>query len=284
MDTIEMLWNDFKAAVEILPKPYFEYTITERMNNFCAAREAGDEVMENAWFSSVMLNYKPMIIKLYKQHHLALKLELIDFIDWFQGAIMQAAENKSWQDASKNCNAGTVITQIVNTRYLAAAYYESNLAINKANFATISLDATLDRDTEDTRLDLLESNFENPADQYNNAVAIIQKLLNKNKIIEAIIVETIVFNDCMKVESKTVKETDEDGNIKKYKNISSSFWPYRVVQVLSNLPENYTDYFTNKFSVDKKKFEVGLQKIRTTPNPKLYEFLEYTQHYLRATL
>ena len=26
MDTIEMLWNDFKAAVEILPKPYLEYT------------------------------------------------------------------------------------------------------------------------------------------------------------------------------------------------------------------------------------------------------------------
>lgn len=284
MDTIEMLWNDFKAAVEILPKPYLEYTITERMDNLCKAREAGDEVMENAWFSSVMLNYKPMIMKLYKQHHLALKLELIDFIDWFQGAIMQAVENKSWQDNSKNCNAGTVITQIVNTRYLAAAYYESNLAIHKANFATVSLDATLDSETEDTRLDLLESNFENPADQYNSVVAIIQKLLNENRIIEAIIVETIAFNDCMKVESKTVKETDDEGNLKKYKSISSSFWPYRVVQILSNLPANYADYFTNKFSVDKKKFEVSLQKIRTTSNPKLYDFLEGTQNYLRATL
>ena len=284
MDTIEMLWNDFKAAVEILPKPYLEYTITERMDNLCKARDAGDEIMENAWFSSVMLNYKPMIVKLYKQHHHALKLELIDFIDWFQGAIMQAAENKSWQDNSKNCNAGTVITQIVNTRYLAAAYYESNLAINKANFATISLDATLDQDTDDTRLDLLESNFENPADQYNNVVAIIQKLLNKNKIIEAIIVETIAFNDCMKVESKTVKEVEEDGSVKKYKSISSSFWPYRVVQILSNLPENYADYFTDKFKVDRSKFEVGLNKIRTSPNPMLYDFLECTQHYLRATL
>ena len=284
MDTIELLWKNLETSASFLPKPYQEYTITERMDNFCEARDNGDSLMEESWFAAVLLNYRLMIVKLCKQHAKTLKLEMADFIDWFQCAILQAADNRSWQQDEKNFNAGTVITQIVNTRFLAAAYYESNLDINKANFATISLDAPLDSDTDDTRLDLLESNFAAPVDQYGKAAGIIQDLINENKIIEAIITETIAYHDCLKVNSKMVKEVGEDGTIKRYKDVSSSFWPYRVVQILSNLPENYEDYFTNKFTVDKTKFKVGLHKIRTSSNPKLYKFLESTQDYLRATL
>lgn len=284
MDTLEMLWNDLKSAVSFLPKPYTEYTITERMDNLCAARDAGDELMENAWFSAVLLNYKPMAVKLYKQHGSPLKLDLSDIVSWFTGAIMQAVENRSWQKKEKNCNAGTVITQIVNTRYLAAAYYESNLAIHKANFATVSLDAPLDPDSDDTRADLLASDLATPSEQYSNANCIIQDLIDDNKIVEAIIAETIAFNDCMKVTSKNVKETDADGNVKKYKRISSEFWPYRVVQILSNLPENYEEYFIDRYNIDQTKLKVGLERIRTSPNPKLYKFLESTQECLRSII
>ena len=284
MDTLEMLWDDLKTAVSFLPKPYTEYTITERMDNLCAAIDADDELMKNAWFSSVLLNYKPMAVKLYKQHGGPLKLDLSDIISWFTGAIMQAAENRSWQKKEKNCNAGTVITQIVNTRYLAAAYYESNLAIHKANFATVSLDAPLDADSDDTRMDLLASDYPTPAEHYSDANCIIQELIDNNKIIEAIIAETIAFNDCIKVSSKTVKETDSEGNVKKYKRISSEFWPYRVVQILSNLPANYEEYFTDRYNIDETKLKVGLERIRTSPNPKLYKFLESTKECLRSVI
>ena len=276
--------NDLKNAAKSLEKSWEEYTVTELANMLCEATDNNDEVLTNAAFSGLMLHYQPMIVKMYQKHGHVLKLEIGDIASWFSGAIMQACDvkNRTWQKKEKNCNAGTVITQILNTRYVAMAYYESNLDIHKANFATASLDAPVDAESDDTRVDLLSSSLEGPSEQFNNAYGVIQELLDKNKIIEAIIAETIAYNDCYKVNSKVIKKISEDGTVKKYKNISTQFWPYKVVQILSNLPENYEDYFIDKFHVNKDIFKSGLDKIRTSKNPKLYNYLEATTEYLKA--
>jgi len=278
--------EDLKQAASFLEKSWKEYTVTQLANMLCQAMDDGDDLMINATFSGLMLHYQPMMVKMYQKHGRVLKMEIGDIASWFSRSIMQACDpkNRTWQKKEKNCSAGTVINQILNTRYIAMAYYESNLDLHKANFATTSLDAPLDYDTDDTRADLLVSEYPTPSDQFSGAYAIIQDLLDDNKIIEAIIAETIAYNDCYKVNSKTVKEVGEDGTVKKYKNISTEFWAYRAVQILSNLPENYEDYFLDRFNVDKEMFETGLNKIRTSKNPKLYEYLESTKNCLRSIL
>lgn len=275
--------NDLKAAAHQLPKPREKYTLDELADEYCLALDAGNTLLREAYFAAMLLNYQAYIVKLYKDHHAALKMELEDFISWVSGSIMMACDpsNRKWQKDT-NIHAGTVIVQILKTRFQAAAYYESNLAKNRVNFATVSLDAPTNDDADGTIVDMLESNIETPAGQLDGAYCLIQELLDQNKIIEAIIAETIAYNDCYRINKEIVDDTDLAGNAIKRKKYSQEFWAYRAVQILSNLPENYEKYFCTKFNAPQVKVRAGLNKIQSSSNTKIKKYIIQTQECLRA--
>ena len=55
-----------------------------------------------------------------------------------------------------------------------------------------------------------------------------------------------------------------------------AFWPFRCVQILSNLPEDYAEYFHQHYKVVEKEFEAALNTIRAANNQKLYRYLAKT--------
>ena len=285
---LEMLKESLKASASLLPKSYKEYSVDELMDMLCKAVDEHDEFMLDTAFSGVMLHYIPFVVKLCKEHCRPLKLDPDDIATWMSGAIMMATEpkNRKWQDKNSKSHAGTYIIQILNTRFKAAAYYESNLAMHKANYNTIDLDAEIENSDGNTvtRLDLLESDLPTPAEQFNDTNSIIQSLLDDNKIVEAIITETIAYNDCVKTNKKTVVDTDAEGNETKRTLVTTSFWPFKVVKILSNLPVNYAETFEASYNVDKNKLQIGIDKIKNSNNQKLYDYLEKTQNYLRTIL
>jgi hypothetical protein len=57
---------------------------------------------------------------------------------------------------------------------------------------------------------------------------------------------------------------------------SSEFWPYRAVQLLSNLPVDYAAYFKEHYSVFEHELEAAITAIRTANNQKLYRYLRQT--------
>ena len=75
---------------------------------------------------------------------------------------------------------------------------------------------------------------------------------------------------------KVVKTVDDEGKSYKYTQHTSEFWPFKCVQILSNLPDDYADYFCKHYKVVVKELEAALSAIRKANNQKLYKYLDKT--------
>jgi uncharacterized protein YktA (UPF0223 family) len=159
---------------------------------------------------------------------------------------------------------------------LRERYYFANLDKHRANQNTMSLEAPLNSDSEEsnTLADILMA--EDTPDYGSDSLYIVQEYLNQNKVIEAIILDTIAFKDTFKHNKKVIKEVMEDGTIDKHTEYSSEFWPYKLVQCVSQLPVDYSKYFLRKYSVAAQKLDVALETIRKANNQKLYRYLDKT--------
>ena len=86
------------------------------------------------------------------------------------------------------------------------------------------------------------------------------------------------------INKETVEDIDWEGNPIKRKKVTTEFWAYKAVQILSNLPENYEEYFCNRFKIAKEKFRAGLNKIQSSSNTKIKKYIGQTRECLRAML
>lgn len=200
-----------------------------------------------------------------------------------------ALEYKAWQNPQKNVNADQAVKQCIHTTFLRENYL-LNLDKSKANNFSASLDeevgdfsdgkATLGEILPD-EVDLADQQTRE-AEQF--ATSMVQSYINKNKIVEAIILDTIAFNDVNKSTKKVVKYTDTEGNPKKCTQVYSEFWPFRCVQILSQLPETYASYFGGKYHFNPAEFDKALEAIRSATNQKLYKYLKATLADARGTI
>ena len=91
-------------------------------------------------------------------------------------------------------------------------------------------------------------------------------------------IDTIAFNDVQRYFKKTVKT--ETG---KYTEYSSEFWPYRLIQIISKLPESYKHEFMSKYKVSEEKLDAVLAYVDKSNNQRLYKLLYRTLAELRTT-
>ena len=104
----------------------------------------------------------------------------------------------------------------------------------------------------------------------------MQHYIDDNKIIEAIIFDTIAFDDCFR-DSKSVKTAEtEEGETVKYVVRSSEFKKTECKRCLSSLPEDYDEYFFARYSVDKDALEASLKTLRASNDQKLSRFIVKT--------
>ena len=130
--------------------------------------------------------------------------------------------------------------------------------------------------------DMLEA--EDCLDSYgadDDAVLLVQSYINRNKIIEAILLDNIAFNDVQKHFKKTIKTKNAEGEPIRYTEHSSEFWPYRLIQIVSKLPDTYKSYFLEKYNISEEKLTAILDVIDKASNQKLYRYLRYTLEELR---
>jgi hypothetical protein len=113
--------------------------------------------------------------------------------------------------------------------------------------------------------------------------SLVQGYINRNKIIEAILIDNIVNNDVQKHFKKVIKTVDSEGNPYKYTEHSSEFWPYRLVQIVSKLPANYKQEFMSKYCIAEEKLDAVLGAVDKATNQKLYKYLRATLDELRVS-
>lgn len=277
--------RDLTLSARKLVKPYEQYSIDELANAYCDAIDNNDEVLKDIYISALILRFWYTIDKMYKSNSVAPSLEYEDFFWWLYEAIEYACKYRGWRDPDKNLNAQQCINKCIETIKLQK-YYDLRLDKRKIVNHCCSLDTPLggeDSDVNKTIGEMLESEEYVDDHSADDAVMLVQSYINRNKIIEAILLDNIAFNDVQKHFKKTIKTKTDTGEDLRYTEYSSEFWPYRLIQIVSKLPESYKSYFMARYDISEEKLSAILDVIDRANNQKLYRYLDKTLAELRVT-
>ncbi len=278
--------KDLVMQARRLAKPYEQYSIDELADAYCDAVDSNNDTLKNVYISALILRFWYTIDKMYKANTVAPSLEHEDFFWWLYEAIEYACKYRGWRDTDKKLNAQQCINKCIDTIKLQK-YYDLRLDKRKTVNHCCSIDASIGEDLEGghrTLADILESE-DNLDDCYadDDAIMLIQSYINRNKIIEAILLDNIAFNDVQRHFKKTIKTKNADGEAIRYVEHSSEFWPYRLVQIVSKLPSEYKHYFLDRYSITEDKLSAILDVIGRANNQKLYRYLRQTLAELRQS-
>ena len=291
------LFNNFKnyatqleleLGIKYDAKPYKD-TIRTMLDGYCKAMDEGDEHLKNLYISGLLLRHWDKVKKL------ALTCPNVDlqgeeFVEWVYEAIVYACKYRKWQKDEK-VNAQQCINQCIET-IRKQHYYNYNLDKNRANYNNASFDTPIgdegNNGTQRTLIDTVaDENAEREArmaDSTTTARQIIQTFINKNKIVEAIIMDIIAFGDTEKVTKQIKQSVDENGEEIKYTTYTHEFWKFKAVQILSNLSDDYQKYFIDNYLVKTPALDAALSVLKKANNSKLYKELNSALSYARGAL
>ena len=267
---------------------YQSIDLTTLMNGYCAAIDAVNKSAMDMFIAAIILRVWYVIDRIFKKST-GLGLDREDIFMWVVEAINYACKYRAWQNPDKHVTAQACLMQCINTIRLQH-YYEYNLDKNRANYNTVSVETVFAGDeNENTILDTLVDEQAEHDRRYdegaNVASSIVQSYINRNKVIEAIILDTIAFNDTERHIKVVNREVDEEtGETVKKTDYFVEFWAHRLIKILSSLPEDYADYFSSKYVIKQEIFDAALEKIKTSNNQKLYRYLNKCLADCRASM
>ena len=277
MASLDLALKDFKTMASRI-KDQESLTITELADRYCEATDQNKSNLANEYFSALVVRFWGKIQKAYTKNKVALRVSKEDCYDWVISSIMMACDKSAriWQKNS-NINAQQAINQVFSTRFEKMAYYESNLLKNKGAHITCSLDEPIgsqDDDKGHTIGDLIADET-NEIEKEGDATGFIQSLLDKDKVVEAIIFDNIADpdKDVFKYKKKTIKTTNADGEKVKYIKHTSEFWEFKLIKELNELDGNYKNYFLAKYRVSTGAVNAALDVIARANNQKKYRML-----------
>ena len=277
--------RDLTMHARKLSQPYENYSIDELANAYCEAVDTNNSTLKDIYISALILRFWSKIDKMYKNNTVAPSLEYEDFFWWLYEAIEYACKYRGWQDPTKKLNAQQCINKCIETIKLQK-YYNLRLDKNKAVNYCYSMNTPMSGDGDDaekTLGDLLEDEEGCYDSSTDDVIMLVQSYINRNKIVEAILIDNIAFNDVQKHHKKVVKATAIDGEAYKYTEHSSEFWPYKLVQIVSKLPATYKKDFMAKYRMSDEKLTAVLDVIDNSTNQKIYRYLSNTLAELKET-
>lgn len=278
--------KDLIEQARKLVKPYESYSIDELADAYCDATDSDNGALKDIYISALILRFWYTIDKMYKANTVAPCLEYEDFFWWLYEAIEYACKYRGWRDPAKNLNAQQCINKCIDTIKLQK-YYDLRLDKHKAVNHCTSMDAPIGSgdgdDAAKTLADVLESEETFDDHSTDDVMMLVQSYINRNKIIEAILIDNIAFNDVQRHYKKTIKTTNTEGEVIRYTEHSSEFWPYRLVQIVSKLPDTYKNSFLKRYNISEEKLTAVLDVIDRANNQKLYKYLDKTLAELKVS-
>lgn len=280
-------FNLYRRYAALLPESYEKMDITVMADRFNEARKNNDEYNKNIYAAGLMLRFW-FAVKNYEEKSPNIGLETDDYAAWLYEAIVYACDYDAWHHG-KAKNAQQAINKAIETIRLQH-YALENMDKRKANYGTVSLDQPIDDESKATVGDRFEDDISREDfEEFQSREMVqntVQTLLDNDKMVEAIILDTIACQDVYKETKRVVHGEDEEGNPYKYTRKSYSFWPFKCIQFLSNLPDNFAQYFYDKYEVSAPALVTVIDKLRKANNQKLYKYLDLSlktaQRYVRV--
>lgn len=291
MEMHDSVLIDFAAQCKVqaaLLGDYKSLTVEQLADGYISASEAKDEDLRNQYMSALLLRFWFTIKNLYNSTKSAVGTTYSqeDFITTVYNRIEYACKYRAWRDVDKKLNATQCINRAISTE-VKNIFYRSNLDIHKANINSISLDTPfdsggIDSDVfEDTIID--EDSYDKQSKSDLAARSYIQSFVNKDKLVEAIILDTIAFNNADRVDKVRKKAVDSEGKEYGYTEVYSSFWKARAIKYLNTLPKWYAKYFKANYEVREDLLDVALQAIRSASGQKLNRYMTNTLKEAKLT-
>jgi hypothetical protein len=255
------------------------------------AKIDGDKRLQSAYLAAVLLREWYMIDRIYQKCKNIVGFEREDAYSQYQDCVMKALEDAAWlkpDKEGKTFTAQQCVNQVLATRGAPAIIYNSNLAKNKGCVSVQSIDDPINdgEDRELTLLDTIEDEHSDIADvdAESFAISLVQKYINKNKVIEAIILDTIASHDFDKTSKNVIREISPEGKQIKRTVEYHEFSRRQCIKYLSDLPQNFSEYFSKKYIVKEPIVEAAVAKVRASNNPKLYKYLDAALNFTRAAI
>ena len=282
--------KDLINCARQLAQPYENYSIDELANAYCDATDSNNATLKDIYISALILRFWSKIDKMYRENTVAPSLDRQDFFWWLYEAIEYACKYRGWRNPDKKLNAQQCINKCIETIKLQK-YYNIRLDKRKAVNYCVSMEdpvvgATLSSANpgeSKTIGEMLESEEGYDDHSADDVMILIQSYINRNKIIEAIIIDSIAFNDVQRYYKKTIKTQNYKGEDLKYTEYSSEFWPYKLVQIVSKLPEEYKTEFMRKYNIAEDKLTSVLDALKKVNNQKIYKYLAATLEELKVS-
>jgi len=311
-----MTLDDLKKSCEVEAsllvvngKTYDQLTKNELGNGFCDWDEISSttkdedereraEIMKSRYWAAIMLRYWYKIPKWILESK-SLNLPPIEFYNWLHGSLHDAFYYRSWRKLRRARPNDPESEWIDNPQYtdmdncvfdrsvnfFCAArrgkeYQAANKDKRKANTQAMSIDKTFD---EDGYSILDREGLSTEGSGYNGIRSLINLFLEEDKLVEAVIIDSIAYGDSLKEDKNKYIYTYMDKN-EKGEDVEVSETNYRyahefnarkVVKQLTELNDKYfTEYFTKEYNV--KDYHPILEKIKSLDNNKLYKAIEKT--------
>ena len=271
-DIITDLKHMYYEQVKYLPYNYETANREDMLTNYTKFRGTGNPRADH-YFSGLMLRFWYLQSKAEFKYNITLNEDRLFYHDCMVDAINLAADY--WNE-EKGVKCDQAINKCLST-ILLREMYQRRLDKHKSNYKINSIDTPIAGDEDGMTIGdtLVDEGADPMSNTTDGARCLIQYYINSNKIVEAIILDTIAHNDTFKHTSKVKKIELEDETVK-YTEHSSEFWAYKVVQLLGNLPAQYITHFLSQYEVDEKILLVGIEAIKQANNQKLYRYLENT--------
>lgn len=270
-----------------------EYDITELANAYCDARRRNDEDAKNKYMSALMVRYWHMVSYMYNKS-LGSISSIYDVIEWIYDGIERACSYEAWNDPEKSISkdpkgAEKCINQSI-TSSRVRFYDFTNRKSRSMMFSKLSLDDEIDEKGNSRYNTVYE---DDGVDMSFEIVDEIKKLAHSGKLVEALMLDAIVFQNTFVVTSKGngfVKNYDEDGNEvdSKERRKSFRFSKSLMYDHLKNMDDDFVSYFCGRYGVDESSIDVVKKKLtgRSSSNTlsKGMDFLkndEVVKHYAR---
>lgn len=247
---------------------YQKLSKTELANGYCKAEAAKDELRRGQYFAGLILRYW---YKIYEWSHTSAstRLETEDFVGWLVDGLNMAFKYKAWLDPKSKMYGDPNGPDKVFNRCLFSIrnyYYQNfNKDKRKLNYTSESLEEHLESSGDSVMFQCAtkEETFDSPCAE------LVQALIDKNRLIEALITDNISFQDAF-------KELRSQGNPVEY-----VFDTRKLIKSLSNLNTNYMDYFLSRYEVEPTLLKNTLQTLGSCPNSRLYDYVGKTLTYLK---
>jgi len=287
---LQDIFNHYRMlAKRLLLEEHLDYSgmpakdiIRQLLDGYCKAKDEDDEDKKNLYIAGLMLRFW-YIIKKLKEKSPGLGLDDSDFMAWLYEAIEYACKYRKWQK-DVSVNAQQCVNQCIETIRLQHYYSDCNRDKNKANYNTVSFDQTINDQSDSKQVTTVgdvvadDSSLTDLTRIENDAYTrgIIQKYINNKKLVEAIILDTIAFNDTRKSVKSIKRGVDSEGKTYKYVKTTTKFYAPKCVKLLNSISTSYENYFKTTYKIKPTELTAAITAIKSSNNQKLKRYVDKT--------